>query len=228
MSVISLGTDIADPAERLAHIRAATAAMKATLGSVKSIVPTDFPSLGVPWVLEAFTLLVGKTSVKDHMPQAANLTISNVPGPQKALYMAGARMVGNYPTSIVIHGSALNITVQSYAGSLDFGLIADGQALPEVRELAEAITIAFDDVRAMPLPDDESEPDDDADANTSTLQRVRSSLSKGVVAAVGQAGRIASASVARAAGSIRPTGTVKAVSKAHPPPRKALKRSAKG
>jgi WS/DGAT/MGAT family acyltransferase len=152
MSIISLGTDIADPLQRLAHIRAATEAMKATLGSVKGIVPTDLPSLGVPWLLEALALLVSKTGVKDHMPQVANVTISNVPGPQVPLYIAGARMVGNFPTSIVIHGSALNITVQSYAGSLDFGLVADGEVMPELRALAAAIGSCFDDLRAMPLP----------------------------------------------------------------------------
>jgi WS/DGAT/MGAT family acyltransferase len=228
MSVVGLGTDIADPAQRLAHIRAATDAMKATLGSVKSIVPTDFPSLGVPWLLEALTLLVGKTPVKDHMPQAANLTISNVPGPQKPLYMAGARMVGNFPTSIVVHGSALNITVQSYAGSLDFGLIADGQALPEVRELADAITIAFDDVRAMPLPEDESAA---AAEPAGTLQRVRSSLTRGVAAAVGQAGKMASASVKRVAAGAATVSGDAAGSRAPAPkakPRRLLKRSASG
>jgi len=228
MSVISLGTDIADPSQRLAHIRAATEAMKATLGSVKGIVPTDFPSIGVPWMLEALTLLVGKTRVKDHMPQAANLTISNVPGPQKPLFMAGARMVGNFPTSIVIHGSALNITVQSYAGSLDFGLIADGQAMPEVRELADAIIIAFDDVRAMPLPEEESA----ADAEPAgTLQRVRSSLTRGVAAAVGQAGKMASASVKRVAVGAATASRDAAGARAPAPkatPRRLLKRGASG
>ena len=150
MSVVSLGTDIADPLRRLAHIRAATEAMKAALGSVKSIVSTELPSLGVPWLLEALTLLVSKTGLKDHMPRVANVTISNVPGPQVPLYMAGARMVGNYPTSIVIHGNALNITVQSYAGSLDFGLVADAEAMPELRELAAAIGSAYAELLATP------------------------------------------------------------------------------
>ena len=51
-------------------------------------------------------------------------------------------MLTNYPTSIVVHGMALNITVQSYDRSLDFGLMADALAMPDVRELADAITIA--------------------------------------------------------------------------------------
>ncbi len=161
MSLISLGTHISDPRKRLDHVKAATAAMKSTMGSLKSILPTDFPSLGVPWLIEAATALYGKAKVADRIPQVANLVISNVPGPPVPLYMAGARMLTNYPTSIIVHGMALNITVQSYDQSLDFGLMADSAAMPDVRELADAIAIAFDDLRALPRPG-ESESDDPA------------------------------------------------------------------
>ena len=154
MSLISLGTNIADPLKRLAHIKAASAAMKSTMGPLKSILPTDFPSLGVPWLLEAATALVGKARVADRIPQVANVVISNVPGPPVPLYMAGARMLTNYPTSIVVHGMGLNITVQSYDRSLDFGLMADAQALPDVAELAQAIRVAFDDLQTLPRPGD--------------------------------------------------------------------------
>ena len=134
--------------------KAATAAMKVTMGSIKSILPTDFPSLGVPWLIEAATALYGKAKVADRIPQVANVVISNVPGPPVPLYMAGAKMITNYPTSIIVHGMALNITVQSYDKSLDFGLMADAAAMPDVRELADAIAIAFDDLRALPRPGD--------------------------------------------------------------------------
>lgn len=152
MSVISLGTHLADPLRRIEHVKAATAAMKAAMGSVKSILPTDYPSIGVPWLLEAATALYGKARVADRIPQVANVTISNVPGPPVPLFMAGARMLTNYPTSIVVHGMALNITVQSYDQSLDFGLMADAQAAPDVKALAEAIGGAFEELRALPLP----------------------------------------------------------------------------
>jgi hypothetical protein len=68
------------------------------------------------------------------------------------LYLAGARMLTNYPTSIVVHGMAFNITVQSYAGALDFGMMADAKAMPDVKVFAQAVEIAFDDLRALPLP----------------------------------------------------------------------------
>jgi diacylglycerol O-acyltransferase / wax synthase len=182
LSLVSLGTHIADPAKRLAHIRQATAAMKETLGSVKSILPTDFPSLGVPWLIEAVASLYGRAKLADRIPQVANVAISNVPGPPVPLYMAGARMLTNYPTSIVVHGMGLNITVQSYDQTLDFGLMADAAAMPDVKELAEAIKIAYDDVKALPLP---GEAADDGTAAEGVVRRAR----RAVTGAVGSIAR---------------------------------------
>lgn len=182
MSLISLGTHLADTGERLAHIRAASAAMKSTMGGLKKILPTDFPSLGVPWLMEAAAALYGKARVADRIPQVANVVISNVPGPPVALYMAGARMLTNYPASIVVHGLALNITVQSYAHSLDFGLMADGVAMPDVRELAEAVSVAFDDLRMLPQP---GEPGHAATPEPGATVRAAKKAARGVGRKVG-------------------------------------------
>jgi hypothetical protein len=149
MTVVSLGTHIADPAKRLAHVLASTAAMKANMGAMKSLMPSDFPSLGVPWLMEGLGTLYAKARVADRLPAIANVTISNVPGPTVPLYMAGATMLTNYPTSIVVHGVALNITVQTYNQSLEFGIIACGKAMPEVAELARHVQAAFDEFQAL-------------------------------------------------------------------------------
>ena len=167
MTLISLGTHIADPLRRLAHIKAATTSMKATLAGVKNILPTDFPSIGVPWLMPAAVALYGRAKAAERLPPLANVVISNVPGPPVPLYLAGAKMLTNYPCSIVVHGVALNITVQSYDQSLDFGLMADAAAMPEVRELAAALRVAFDDVRALSA----DVPEDDSMATASQVAR---------------------------------------------------------
>lgn len=149
MSVVSLGTHIADFGRRFAHVKAATAAMKAAMGPLKGILPTDFPSIGVPWLMEALTAVYGRAKVADRIPLVANLVISNVPGPEVPLYIAGARVRTNYPTSICVHGVGLNITVQSFGEQMDFGLMADGQAMPDVRLLADAVRAAMDELRAF-------------------------------------------------------------------------------
>jgi diacylglycerol O-acyltransferase len=150
MTVVSLGTHIGDPKKRLAHVLAATAAMKNNMGHMKSLMPSDFPSLGVPWLMEGLGALYAKAKVADRLPAIANVTISNVPGPTVPLYMAGAKMLTNYPTSIVVHGVALNITVQTYNESLEFGLISCGEAMPDVAELALYVQEAFDEFQALP------------------------------------------------------------------------------
>ncbi len=149
ITLMSLGTHIADPAQRLAHVLAASASMKSTLGSVKNLLPTDFPSLGVPWLLQGMTALASRSHWAEKLPAVANLTISNVPGPTVPLYIAGARLLSFYPASIVIHGMALNITVQSYNGSLDFGLIACAKAMPDVGKLAQQVRVAFAEFAAL-------------------------------------------------------------------------------
>jgi hypothetical protein len=160
------------------------------MGRVKSILPTDFPSLGIPWLIEAATALYGKAKVADRIPQLANLVISNVPGPPVPLYMAGARMLTNYPTSIVVHGLALNITVQSYDQSLDFGLMADAAAMPDVHELGEAIVIAFDDLKALTRPG-EAETEDGL-SSLDMIERAGRSLTGAVAGAVtGAVGKMA-------------------------------------
>ena len=62
-----------------------------------------------------------------------NLVISNVPGPQFPLYCAGARLVANYPVSVITDGMGLNITVMSYCGHLDFGIVADRDQMKDVQ-----------------------------------------------------------------------------------------------
>jgi WS/DGAT/MGAT family acyltransferase len=64
-----------------------------------------------------------------------NLVVSNVPGPQIPLYCAGARVEANYPISVITDGLGLNITVMSYCGHLDFGIVADREQMRDVWKL---------------------------------------------------------------------------------------------
>jgi diacylglycerol O-acyltransferase / wax synthase len=66
-----------------------------------------------------------------------NIIISNVPGPPRPLYWNGARLEGVYPVSIPFDGQALNITVTSYAGSLEFGLVGCRRQVPHLQRLLD-------------------------------------------------------------------------------------------
>jgi len=144
-TLIDLGTEIADPAERMKAIRRGTAAMKKEMGTFRGVIPTDFPSLGSPW----------RSRIADWL-RITNVAISNVPGSRVPVYLCGAKMTDYYPLSIVVHGVALNITVQSHVDQICFGLIACRRAVPDVHELGAQVTRAMASLRglvaALPAP----------------------------------------------------------------------------
>ncbi|GCL61823.1 diacylglycerol O-acyltransferase [Rubrivivax pictus] len=227
MSLVSLGTQVADLRKRLAHIKQATSAMKATVGGLKSVLPTDFPSIGVPWLMEALTALYGKAKVADRIPQVANLVISNVPGPPVPLFMAGARMTANFPTSIVVHGMALNITVQSYDQQMDFGLMADAAAMPDVRTLADALRVAFDDLCL--LDDELNAPPTLADTGLAVAAQAGKRVQGGLSSMGGKVGSLVGGmvgSVVKRAVQGAVSGAVKPAAKPAPAARKALAKAA--
>jgi len=139
----ALRTDIADPVERLAAIAAATGSLKRQVASVRSWIPTDFPGLAAPIWAPALSRLWGQGRIAERLPSLANLVVSNVPGPPMTLFMAGAKIVHYYPVSIVTHGLGLNITVNSYAGWLEFGVIAGKEIAPRVATIATGLNRAL-------------------------------------------------------------------------------------
>lgn len=149
MMMVSLATHIADPLERLMAINASANVGKKLQLSVKGAMPTDFPSLGVPWIMTGLVSLYGRSRLANQLPPVANVAISNVPGPQFPLYFAGAKLAGFFPVSIPGHGVALNITVQSYNGKLEVGLTACRRAVPDVADLADYIVEEHCKLRAL-------------------------------------------------------------------------------
>ncbi|MEO6361932.1 MAG: wax ester/triacylglycerol synthase family O-acyltransferase [Caldimonas sp.] len=150
-TLIDLSTEIADPAERLKAIQRGTAAVKRQMGTFRGVIPTDFPSLGSPWLISGLGSLYGRSRIADWL-RITNVTISNVPGSRVPVYLAGARMTDYYPLSIVVHGIALNITVQSHVDQLCFGLIACRRAVPDVHELGNHLTRAMALLRTLAAP----------------------------------------------------------------------------
>ncbi len=146
MAVVNLNTHIADPVKRLVAIRDAAGAVKAVAKRAKGLMPTDFPTIGVPWVMHGLATLYGRSGLSRAMPPLANVVISNVPGPQVPLYAAGVRMTSYWPMSIVEHGLGLNITVLSYAGSMDFGFTTALNVVGDARELSAALMESLEEL----------------------------------------------------------------------------------
>ena len=144
MMLCSLSTDIAAPLARLTAIVASSQDSKARLGDVKGAMPIDISILGAPVVMTGLAEWMGRTKAADQLPAMVNVLISNVPGPRKPMYCAGAQLENYFPVSIPSHGGALNITVQSYMDNLDFGLIACRAAVPDIQNMADMLVEEFE------------------------------------------------------------------------------------
>jgi WS/DGAT/MGAT family acyltransferase len=144
--IATLGTDIDDPLERLAAIRASVQAAKAHVQSLPRAAMTQYTiALMAPTILALLTGLGGRTR------PVFNVTISNVPGPERPLYFRGAEMLATYPVSVVTHGQALNITCQSYAGKMAFGFTGCHSTLPHMQRIAVYTGQAFDELERLIL-----------------------------------------------------------------------------
>ena len=129
--VATLGTDVDDAAERLRLIRSSVQHAKAHVQGLPRQAMLQYTML-----LMAPTIVTLLTGIGGRTRPMFNVTISNVPGPDKPLYFRGAELLAIYPVSIVTHGQALNITCQSYAGSMNFGFTGCHTSMPSLQRLA--------------------------------------------------------------------------------------------
>ncbi|WP_018333023.1 WS/DGAT/MGAT family O-acyltransferase [Actinomycetospora chiangmaiensis] len=140
-TVASLPTDIADPLERLSAAHQALQTAKALFRATPGSLAPEGASLGVPALTTLISRVTTRTAARGLVP--FNVIISNVPGPQEPLYMAGARARHYYPVSAVADGQGLNITVQSYDGSVDIGLVSCARLVPDLGRLVDLIVEEF-------------------------------------------------------------------------------------
>jgi len=111
-------------------------------------VPTDFAMPGVAALVPGIFQLMSNLHVQERMPPLYNVAVSNVPGIRHPVYMSGARMVAEYPMSIVQDGAALNITVMGVEDALDVGIVACARAVPDVNVIRDLLADAFVELEA--------------------------------------------------------------------------------
>ncbi len=151
---VDLATDIDDPAERLRAIHQSSEDAKAVVRELAPALRVEMPAMfGAPWLVSGMASLMARAELSAQLPAMANVVISNVPGLEQPLYLAGAKLVHYFPASNIGQGVGLNITVQSYNGKLDMAVMACrrmisqdeaheligylGEALQEIKEMGE-------------------------------------------------------------------------------------------
>jgi diacylglycerol O-acyltransferase len=136
MARTALHTEIEDPVERLLCLSKRMDKVKKSFKALPARRMMDWVNVPSPVVMAQAARLYENFSIQDYVYPPYNLVISNVPGPQQPLYLAGARVVANYPVSIPYHGLAFNITVMSSLENLDFGLTGHRTTVPDADALA--------------------------------------------------------------------------------------------
>lgn len=129
--VVNLGSNIPYATERLRVIKDSAHLAKQHVQNLPREAMLQYTML-----LMAPTLVTLLSGTGGRTRPMFNITISNVPGPEKPLYFRGAKMMASYPASIVTHGQALNITCQSYAGMMDFGFTGCHSSVPSLQRMA--------------------------------------------------------------------------------------------
>ncbi len=99
-----------------------------------------------PNVFASAARLYSAMRLADRHRPIANLVISNVPGPDFPLYLGGAEMKAGFPLGPVMEGMGVNITVMSYRGILNWGIIACPESIPRLWSLIAAVPRALDEL----------------------------------------------------------------------------------
>jgi hypothetical protein len=136
---VRLGDPGVSHSRRLSQVVESSTASKAEVASLSAEAMMDY---GV--MVFALWELLQRSRLDRLLAPSYNVLVSNVPGPgDENLYLCGSRMVASYPISTLLPGVNLNVTLLSHGNSLDFGLLADRHALPDLGLLADAISRQF-------------------------------------------------------------------------------------
>jgi len=127
----------------LEHVRKIMAAEKAKYKNLRPSVSRTLANISaLPVIVLTMLNLASKFN------PSFNFVVSNVRGPERSLYIAGAKLEDIVPMSVLFNGQALNITAISYAGQLRLSVLVCPRQVPEAHRLVHYIEDAFQDLKA--------------------------------------------------------------------------------
>jgi diacylglycerol O-acyltransferase / wax synthase len=127
---------IDDPVARLQFVRQAMDGLKESKQAVGAATLAAVNSLAPPTVLAQASRLNFSTRL-------FNLLVTNIPGPQMPLYVLGRELLDLFPLAFLPQDHALAIAIMSYNGGLDYGLLGDYDAMPDIDLVAEGIEFSL-------------------------------------------------------------------------------------
>ncbi len=138
-----LPTQTSDPVERLRIVHETTKVAKSQQATIPQGLIDNISDFAPPALAARAARVMFATGLLHRLPPF-NVTISNVPGPNVPVYLGGAKLLAQYPTSVLTDGQGLNITLVGYHGQLHFGLIACRELVPDIDKLADYLVDELD------------------------------------------------------------------------------------
>jgi diacylglycerol O-acyltransferase / wax synthase len=136
-----LPVGMTDPVERYRTISHAMKGIKESGQAVGAQVLTQLSGFAPPTIMAQAARLQARQRL-------FNLVVTNVPGPQRPLYVLGRELEAIFPMVPLAENTALGIAIMSYNGHLDFGLTADFDGLADLETLAEELRSAIEELVA--------------------------------------------------------------------------------
>jgi diacylglycerol O-acyltransferase / wax synthase len=127
---------VEDPVARLAVVREAMDGLKDSKQAVGAEVLAGVQSFAPPTIL-------AQASRINFSTRLFNLIVTNVPGPQFPLYLLGRELQDLFPIAFLPRDHALAVAIMSYNRGIDFGLLGDYDAMPDLDEFAEQLETAL-------------------------------------------------------------------------------------
>jgi len=137
---VALPTNVGDPLERLQIIRDTTRQTKAAKSGISARLMTDLSKHVPAATMAGVARLVAGGRFTSRL---CNLFISNVPGPQVPLYMAGAKLLHTYGMAPLADGMGLFIATPSYNGEMTFSIISAREIMPDIEFFRECLEASF-------------------------------------------------------------------------------------
>jgi WS/DGAT/MGAT family acyltransferase len=130
-----------DPVERLRIAREAMQGLKESKQALGAEVIAGLERFAPP-------TLLAQASRLNFSTRLFNLIVTNVPGPQFPLYLQGREMLEMVPVAFLPEDHALAIAIMSYNGKVDFGLLGDYDAMPDLDSVAQLVDESVDELLA--------------------------------------------------------------------------------
>jgi diacylglycerol O-acyltransferase / wax synthase len=130
---------VEDPVARLAVVREAMDGLKDSKQAVGAEVLAGVQTFAPPTVL-------AQASRINFSTRLFNLIVTNVPGPQFPLYVLGRELLDLFPVAFLPRDHALAIAIMSYNGGIDFGLLGDYDAMPDLDDLGQGLELALEEL----------------------------------------------------------------------------------